>query len=109
MENRSVKHKPQYILISLFCILWGFYLICVGYESAANQEWPNHMGPTLNAYLAAFRVFGPPLDAYLGAAFLIMVGLLFVIVPLYFQYSRLQDLKKPRDKNVEATESPSKD
>lgn len=77
----------------------------MGYESAANRQWPSHMGPTLNAYLAAFRVFGRPIDAYLGAAFLVMVGLLFVIVPLYFQYSLLKDINKQQDQVAKATDS----
>lgn len=86
----KLRSNWRHICVSILCLLWGFYLIYVGCTSAANQQWPNHMGPTLNAYLAFFRLFGHPMDGYLGGAFLAVVGMIFVIVPLYFQYSRLK-------------------
>jgi hypothetical protein len=94
----SAKSNSRQLLISIFCVLWGIYLIYVGYEAAAYHNWPSHMGPTLNVYLSLFKPFDHPMDSYLAGAFLIIIGAVFVTVPLCFQYSALVNRRREHTK-----------
>lgn len=78
------NRKWARLLFMVLSPLYGMRLAFVGYELIIEKHWPDHMGFTLNFYLLVFKILGPPTDAYFGGVFLIIVGLLFTLPPLYF-------------------------
>ena len=86
----AISHIWALVISALF----GIYLTDVGIECIIDKKIPEHMGPTLDFYMAPFKIFGSPADIYMSGGFLIIVGSFFLLfVPIVYLISRFR--KKP--------------
>lgn len=62
----------------LFCVPFGTYLLAGAYWAASKGEWPFFMPPQIDIFGVLFSILGKPWGAYVGALFLVLLGVFFL-------------------------------
>lgn len=69
-------------LAAIFSIFFGAHLIVTAYQAFTEKKWPMVISPKLDIVGDSFQIFGHPTDAYIGAVFLSVIGLMFISAPI---------------------------